>query len=63
MYPCKKCLENNWKFLNKKEIYKNMIRKWIEAECVVCGEIVQFGFKEKKLNENKYIKLKQHYLT
>lgn len=39
MYPCKKCLEKNWKF----EVIEDIIR----ATCRVCGNEVEFPKKDK----------------
>ena len=46
MYPCRKCLNNNWKFRKEREILDNGTQnKWIVATCNFCGEDVEFGHK------------------
>ena len=48
MYPCQKCLENNWKFQNERELLpNNMQNVWTVATCKICGNQVEFGHKTK----------------
>lgn len=51
MYPCTKCLENNWEIKSKREIdeVKQIKIKWIVATCNLCGNEVEFGHKQTKL--------------
>ena len=54
MLPCDKCLENNWKFENKRDINKEnkTCLKWVLATCKICSYEVEFAFKETKLEYN-----------
>jgi hypothetical protein len=56
MYPCRKCLENKWKFYKKRLIENNVRETWMEATCQVCGDIITFGHKQTKEKKTKPVK-------
>jgi len=51
MYPCTKCLENNWDLKKERDIdeVRKIKYKWITATCKMCGNEVEFGHKQSKL--------------
>jgi hypothetical protein len=44
MYPCDKCLENNWSFVKNDDM--------IEATCNICGHLVEFSAFKKIAPDN-----------
>jgi len=72
MYPCAKCLNNNWEIRTIKDCDDRECIKYAEATCKICGNIVEFGHKKLKLkppakaeykmeNGKRYLKINGKY--